>query len=101
MSKKKVISLISAILCLMLFVGLCSDIRPVQVGAASSAEIKQELDKLEERNDEIEEELSQLRGQLSDNLDEMSALIAQKDLVDKEIALLYEQMDNINSQIIA
>ena len=101
MNKKKFLAIISGLLCLMMFVGLCGNIQPVQVEATTSAEIKEELNKLEDRNAEIEAELKGLRDQLSDNRDELSALVEQKDLVDKEIALLSEQKENINSQILA
>ena len=99
--KKRVLSILSGFLCLVMLFGLCGSICPVQVDAATSAQLKDELNKLEDRNDEIEAELDELRGQLADNLDELSALVAQKDLVDKEIVLLYEQMENINDQIVA
>ena len=97
--KKHILSILALFLSLVLCLNLAGDLRPATVSAASSSQIKQELDKLEERNDEIEAELAALRGQLSDNLDELESLVAQKDLVDQEITLLYEQMEVMNNQI--
>lgn len=99
--RKHIISVLAVFLSLMVFFNLMGGVRPVPVSAASSSQIKEELDELESRNDEIEAELDALRQQLSDNLEELSALVAQKDLVDQEIVLLYEQMDIINAQIAA
>lgn len=99
--KKRIISVLAVCLSLVLFFNLIGSHAPASVSAASSGDIKKELDELEERNDEIEAELEALRGQLSDNLEELTALVAQKDLVDREIALLYEQMEVVNNQISA
>ena len=99
--KKHILSVLALFLSLVLFFNLIGESHPVSVSAASSSEIKEELDELEERNNEIEAELEALRGQLSDNREELSALVKQKNLVDQEIVLLYEQMDIANAQITA
>ncbi len=100
MSKKKhILSVLAVFLSLVLFFNLTGSVQPASVSAASSSQIKEELNELEERNAEIEAELNALRGQLSDNRDELESLVAQKDLVDQEIVLLYEQMEVVNQQI--
>ena len=99
--KKHILSVLALFLSLVLFFNLIGESHPVSVSAASSGQIKEELDELEERNNEIEAELEALRGQLSDNREELSALVKQKNLVDQEIVLLYEQMDIANAQITA
>ena len=99
--KKHILSVLALFLSLVLFFNLIGESHPVSVSAASSSQIKEELDELEERNNEIEAELEALRGQLSDNREELSALVKQKNLVDQEIVLLYEQMDIANAQITA
>ena len=99
--KKHILSVLALFLSLVLFFNLIGESHPVSVSAASSSQIKEEQDELEERNNEIEAELEALRGQLSDNREELSALVKQKNLVDQEIVLLYEQMDIANAQITA
>ena len=98
---KTIKGVLAGVLCLALMLSFVAGISPVQVDAASSSQIKQELDKLEDRNDEIQKEISGLRNQLAENLEDLSALAAQKDLVDREITLLYEQIENMNQQITA
>ncbi|MBQ8910718.1 MAG: peptidoglycan DD-metalloendopeptidase family protein [Oscillospiraceae bacterium] len=97
--KKHILSVLAVFLSLVLFFNLMGGVQPASVSAASSSQIKEELNELEERNAEIEAELNALRGQLSDNRDELESLVAQKDLVDQEIVLLYEQMEVVNQQI--
>ena len=102
MKNNKIVKiLLASVLCVAMLWGIVGGIQPTEVSAATSAQIKEELDKLEERNDEIEEEIAGLRKQLQDNLDGLEALVAQKDLVDQEISLLYEQIENMNTQITA
>ena len=67
--------------------------------AASSSELKEQLENLEAEKDKIEAELSELEGKLSENLDEMEKIIAQKDIIDQEVFTLRKKMENINSQI--
>ena len=67
--------------------------------AESSSELSNQLDKLQDQNAEITAQIEELRSQLADNLDRIEAIVAQKNLIDQEIFLLYQQLDNINSQI--
>ena len=87
--------------CLALVLALFTGVSPMQANAASSWELQQELDKLEEENDALQKEIDELRGQMNENLNELKALVEQKNLVDQEIALLYEQQNLINNQITA
>ena len=74
---------------------------PVNVRAASSSEIRAQIDALEGQQAEIEAQIAELNSQLSDNLTEMQDVVAQKQLIDQEIFLLYSQITNINEQITA
>ena len=74
---------------------------PVNVRAASSSEIRAQIDALEGQQAEIEAQIAELNSQLSDNLTEMQDVVAQKQLIDQEVFLLYSQITNINEQITA
>ena len=100
-NKKRILSVLAGIITLLMLFGIAGDVLPKNARAATSSQLKEQLDELESQNDEIEAELKELRGQLSDNLDELTAMVAQKDLVDQEIALLHQQMENLNTQISA
>lgn len=99
--KKHILSILAGIITVFMLFGMMGDSLPKSARAATSSQLKEQLDELEAKNDEIEAELSELRSQLSNNLDELTAMVAQKDLVDQEIALLHEQMNNLNTQISA
>lgn len=101
MNNKRILMLISATLAVLLLFGATWVAVPEQVNAASSSEIKNQLDELEEENEKIEAELESLKGQFNENLSEMQAVVQQKDTVDREIALLYQQMENLSTQLSA
>ena len=97
--KTHILSVLAVILSLVLFLNMAGANQPVPVSAASSSQIKEELNKLEDKNSQIQAEIDAIRNQLSDNRDELESLVEQKDLVDREITLLYEQMEVANQQI--
>lgn len=72
---------------------------PVEVEAATSSELKEQLDQLEQEQKELQAELDRLEGLLSDNATEMEALVAQKNIIDQEVFTLYQKTENINAQI--
>ena len=72
-----------------------------QAQAASSSELKQQLDELQAQKDEITGKLDELEKQQSENLSDIEAIIAQKDLIDQQVALLYAEVQNVNDQIAA
>ena len=72
---------------------------PIRAEAASSSEIRQQIKDMKAENKELEEKLKELRGQFQENENEMLNMVAQKDLIDQEIAILTEQITNINHQI--
>ena len=99
--KKRILSVLSGLICLLMVFSLLNNIQPERAKAASSSELQEQLDELEAENDALEAELDELRGQLADNLDEMTKIVKQKDIVDQEISVLNQQIENLNTQISA
>ena len=97
--KKPIIILLSLVLGMILLVGIGKNTDFMSVEAATSSEIKEEIEKLEEESAQIEAEIEALRGQLSENLENLQAMMAQKGLVDQEIKLLNDQIAIVNEQI--
>lgn len=95
------VSILAGLMALVLLLGLVVGVLPTYADAASSSAIKEQLDELEGQKAEIDEQIKKLQGQLADNLDEMEKIVAQKNLIDQEIALLHEQIATINEQISA
>lgn len=95
--RKLGIKLLSALLAAMLLFSLM----PNQAEAASSSEIKEQLDELKDQKSELEAEIKELQKQYQANEDEIMDLVSQKDIIDQEIAILTAQIQNINNQISA
>lgn len=89
--KSVIAAVLSAVMVLSLF--------PVSAEAASSGEIRQQIKDMKAENKELEEKLKELRGQFRENENEMINMVEQKNLIDQEIAILAEQITNINHQI--
>ena len=93
------ISLFLTVLALTMLFAFSMGAKPVEVEAASSSELKEQLEALEKEKDKIDSQLKELEAKLSDNLGEMEKIIAQKDIIDQEIFTLYQKTVNINQQI--
>ena len=74
---------------------------PVTAGAASSSEIKKELDSLKSENKQIQAEINAIQRKYDANASEMQVLVDKKAAIDQEIGLLNNQILNINAQIAA
>ena len=96
MTKRKMrMAAIAGLLILAVVIGMF----PAPAEAASSSEIKKQLDELEEREEALQAQIDELRGKYEETEGEIEAMVAQKDIIDQEIALLNEQIDVINEQI--
>ena len=91
--KKLTACLLAAVLIFSMF--------PFSAEAASSSEIRNQINELKEEKKELQEQINKIRGQYKANEDEMVSLVEQKDIIDQEIALLHEQVNNINTQIMS
>ena len=85
---------------LLILVTVLSSV-PLQADAASSSEIKKQLNELKSEKKELQAQIDQIRGQYKANENELLDMVAQKDAIDQEITLLYEQITNINDQIMS
>ena len=98
-NRKLWISVLAGILALILLLGLFVGVLPGAVQAASISELKNEVNELKKKKQEIDSQIAALEGQLSDNLDDMTAIVNQKNVIDQEIFMLHEQTINLNAQI--
>lgn len=95
MKKRNVLALMMACLIIMQM------INPTQANAASSSEIRNQINALKEEKEAIQEKIAEVQAQYEENEDEIADIIAQKNVIDQEIQLLYSQITNINEQISA
>lgn len=74
---------------------------PTSVNAASSSEIRNQINALKKEKEEIQERIADVKEQYQQNADEIADIIARKNVIDQQVQLLYEQIANINNQISA
>ena len=98
-SKRSWLSAGAGILALVMVITMLAGIGPAD--AATSDELKNQLDDLQERKDQIAQQLQDLESQQSENLSSIQQILEQKYILDQQIALLYAQVDNVNQQIAA
>lgn len=74
---------------------------PTNANAASSSEIRSQINALKKEKEEIQEKIADVQAQYQQNSDEIADIIARKNVIDQEIQLLYTQIANMNDQISA
>ncbi len=99
--RKLFVSILAGIMAAVLLLGLVASFIPARASAATSSELKAQLDKLKEEKAVIDAKVKEIQGQITENNEDMKEMVDQKNLIDQEIALLYEQVLNINDQISA
>ena len=69
--------------------------------AATSDELRDEIDGLEEEADKIQDKIDRINAELQTNWESIEDMVAYKNSLDEQIFLLYEQAQNLNDQITA
>ena len=97
--RKLLVSILAGLMALVMLFGLVAGFIPAKAHAAKSSELKKELDELKADKSKIDAQIKEIKSDIKANNKEMKTMVKQKDLIDQEIALMYEQIDNINTQI--
>ena len=98
-NKKRLISIIAALLALVMVFGIIAMIIPTPVSAESSASIKKRIEALEEEKEGIDAKIKEIKSQIKENFGSMEEIVAQKNLIDQEVFMLNQQIINLNNQI--
>ena len=96
--RRKVAGLVAGILVLALLIGLISSLA-YSVSAASSSEIRDEIDSLQQQADDISARQDELNQQIAVNKSDTQNLIQQKSNLDQQIELTQEEINNKQAQI--
>ena len=99
--KKLLVSIMAGLLAAVLLLTLLIGLIPVAAGAASSKELKGQLNDLKAQRGEIRSQIKELKNHIKDNMSEMEKIVAEKNVIDQEIGLLSQEVLNINEQITA
>ena len=99
-NRKKLVSVLAGIMAAVMLLSLLLGLIPV-ARAASSSEIRNQINDLKTQQGQLRQEMSDLREQYEKNEDEIADILARKALIDQEIFLLHSEISNINDQISA
>ena len=100
-NRKKLVSILAGIMAAIMLLSLLFSLIPVRASAASSSEIRQQFNGLKDQKSELKAQMEELKKQYQANEDEISDIVARKNVIDQEIGLLHAQILNINEQISA
>lgn len=100
-NRKKIVSILAGVMAAIMLLTLLLSLIPVPASAASSREIKKQIEQLKKDKKELEGQIEDVKKQVEENEDEVENMVNQKYAIDQEITILYEQIDNINQQISA
>ena len=100
-NRKKLVQILAGVMAAIMVLTWVLGLIPTKASAASSSEIRKQLNKLKEEKKEITAQIDEVRSLYDANASEIDGLISQKNAIDQEITLLHQQVDNINQQISA
>ena len=100
-NRKRMVSILAGVMAFVMLLTLILGLLPTPASAASSSEIRKQINKLKEEKEEIKDKIAEVKEQYQQNEDEIADIIARKNVIDQEIQLLYTQIDNMNEQLAA
>ena len=99
-NRKRLVSILAGIMAAVMLLSLIASIVPV-ARAASSSEIRKQINELKEQKKEIEDQIKEVKDQYKQNENELLDIVDRKNAIDQEIGLLHAQIRNINEQLAA
>lgn len=100
-NRKQMVSILAGIMAAVMLLTLILSLLPTKASAASSSEIRKQINELQEDKKEIQKQIEEVKAQYEQNEDEIADIIAKKNVIEQEIQLLSTQITNINEQISA
>ncbi|MBQ8834182.1 MAG: peptidoglycan DD-metalloendopeptidase family protein [Oscillospiraceae bacterium] len=98
-NRKRLAAILAGIMAAVMLLSLILGLLPTPANAASSSEIKKQINALKEQKEEIQAQIEEVKAQYQANEDEIADIVARKNVIDQEIGLLSAQIVNINEQI--
>ena len=100
-NRKRFVSIMAGIMAALMLLTLILGLLPTRVSAASSTEIRRQINQLKEEKDALEDKIVEVQAQYEENENEIADIIGRKNVIDQELRILNEQIININQQIAA
>lgn len=100
-NRKRFVSILAGIMAAVMILTLLLSLLPTRAAAASSSEIRRQINQLREDKKDLQAQIDDLKAQYEENENEIADIVNRKNLIDQEIALLHAQITNITEQISA
>ena len=100
-NRKRLVSILSGVMAAIMLLTLLLSILPTHASAASSSEIRKQINQLKKEKAELKEKIDDVKDQYQQNENEIADIIARKNVIDQEVQLLSEQITNMNDQLSA
>ena len=94
-NRKRLVSFLAGLMAAVMLLTLLMSILPTRASAASSSEIRKQINQLKKEKEEIKDKISDVKEQYKANENEIADIIAKKNVIDQEIQLLSEQLTNM------
>lgn len=101
MNKKTIAAIIAAILAAVMVLSLLLGLLPGTASAASSGEIQTQIDKLEQEQAALKQQMAELESNLAQNKKDIKSMIARKNGIDKQVAVLHAQITTVKQTVTA
>ena len=98
-NKKLWVSILAGIMVGVMLLGLIIGILPHGASAVTSSDLKEQLDALKSEKNAITAQIRDLEKQQSVNRENMEDVMNQKAVLEQQIALLQDEITNVNEQI--
>lgn len=99
--RKRFVAILAGIMAAVMLLTLIIGILPVRANAASSSQIRTQINGLQKEKSKIRSQIADLKKQYEKNNNEIKDIVAKKNVIDQEIGLLHAEVININEQISA
>ena len=100
-NRKKMVKLLAGIMAAIMLITLIFSLIPTRAYAASSSEIRKQINGLKDQKTELQKQIKDLKAQYAENENEIENIVTRKNVIDQEIGNLHAQIININEQITA
>ncbi len=100
-NRKRMVSFLAGLMAAIMLLSLIIGLLPSPASAASSSEIRKQINKLKEEKEAIKGKIKEVQEQYEENENEIADIIARKNVIDQEVNLLASELDNITQQISA
>ncbi len=98
-NRKRLVSILAGIMAAVMLLSLMLSLIPVRADAASSSEIRKQINQLKKEKEEIKDKIADVQEQYEENENEIADIISKKNVIDQEIQLLNDEISNITSQL--